>query len=514
MRAGFMTSLLTGALIALSPVSASADTALFLLNEDYDHGQDLQELRPLVRLGRPLQRSGFEILSTENSGHGELYATFARFYQQNTDRVLIVASGHFAQSQSQTWFLGTGAERPSAAIVGDRALSVDALMDAAADLAPGRAVILLAIENRTIRLGRGLTLGIADLDPPPGVTVIVGPSRQLAELTRQVLLSPGGNLTAALAEAQGVEAYGFISPLVPFTEGEVTGDYRPRDPEPPILPAQPSSNEAALWAAADELNSVGAYNAYLQQYPNGFFANEARSRIAGIQNDPAIRAEAEENGLGLTRQDRRGVQTHLTNLGYNTNGIDGIFGAGTRAAIARWQEANGAEPTGFLNGRQINLLTRQGRARAAEIAAEEERAREEAERADRAYWQVTGQGASEAGLRAYLQRFPEGIYADEANRRLAALTPQDEFAALGLSQQQRQRLLDRENALNLPPVTRSLIEQRLQALGLDPGRVDGQFNRRTRNAILQYQRARGLDGTGFLNQPTVVRLMAETFLGR
>ena len=67
-----------------------------------------------------------------------------------------------------------------------------------------------------------------------------------------------------------------------------------------------------------------------------------------------------------------------------------------------------------------------------------------------------------------------------------------------------------EEALGLNALTARVIEQRLDALGLEPGPVDGQFNRATRRALRNYQRDRGLPVSGFLDEPTLVRLLADT----
>ena len=285
-----------------------------------------------------------------------------------------------------------------------------------------------------------------------------------------------------------------------------------------------------------------------------------RGRGSRRSPEPQALAEAAEAALDLSRPQRRAIQRHLRALGHYDRGIDGLFGPGTRSAIAAWQTSQGLSPTGFLDAAQLAALTQQGQTRQAEIEAEEQRAREEAERADRAFWQVTGQGASVAGARAYLDRYPNGLFAEEArarleaaevravgaadraawqeaaaqdtvpaytaylnqfpngafvpqaNARLAALQPQDAYGALGYTPAEEAALQAAEDRLNMPPISRSLIEQRLAALGLDPGRVDGRFDRATRNAIVQYQQARGLSVTGFLNQPTFVRLLAESIL--
>ncbi|MFO8124880.1 peptidoglycan-binding domain-containing protein, partial [Yoonia sp.] len=71
----------------------------------------------------------------------------------------------------------------------------------------------------------------------------------------------------------------------------------------------------------------------------------------------------------------------------------------------------------------------------------------------------------------------------------------------------------REEALNINPILRRLIESRLQQLGFNPGRVDGQFDGDTRRAISRYQRQGNLTATGYLDQATLARLLADT-IGR
>ena len=67
-----------------------------------------------------------------------------------------------------------------------------------------------------------------------------------------------------------------------------------------------------------------------------------------------------------------------------------------------------------------------------------------------------------------------------------------------------------EAALNLNPIVRSLVEQRLAHLNLDPGPTDGVFDDNTRRAIRRYQQARNLPATGYLSQQTLVRLLADS----
>ena len=144
---------------------------------------------------------------------------------------------------------------------------------------------------------------------------------------------------------------------------------------------------------------------------------------------------------------------------------------------------------------------------AGRITAIEAAQREVAEARDRAAWDQAEAAGTDAGYRAYLRAFPDGAFAAAARDRIAALTQTDADAAA-----QAQAAAD-EAALGLNDITRTMLESRLDALGLQPGGVDGQFDEETRRAVRRYQTARDLPATGYLNEQTVVRLLADTLRG-
>src|SRR3712207_9047012 len=75
----------------------------------------------------------------------------------------------------------------------------------------------------------------------------------------------------------------------------------------------------------------------------------------------------------------------------------------------------------YLNREQIERLSGQAARRAQQLEAEAERQQQAAQRADRAYWEETGARGDEAGLRAYVARYPDGLFAEDANDQLARI---------------------------------------------------------------------------------------------
>ncbi|MGZ9114569.1 MAG: lytic murein transglycosylase [Brevundimonas sp.] len=60
----------------------------------------------------------------------------------------------------------------------------------------------------------------------------------------------------------------------------------------------------------------------------------------------------------LSRDQRSGAQRALTALGYDTQGVDGVIGANTRAALRRWQIASGRLADGYLTAELADELIR------------------------------------------------------------------------------------------------------------------------------------------------------------
>ena len=77
-----------------------------------------------------------------------------------------------------------------------------------------------------------------------------------------------------------------------------------------------------------------------------------QSPVAGQEEAAAL----EESLLELTASERSDLQRRLSRLGYATSRTDGTFGAGTRRAIANWQEDSGLTATGYLTADQVRQI--------------------------------------------------------------------------------------------------------------------------------------------------------------
>ncbi len=521
------------------------DRALVIGNQNYAEAADVTAADAAELAARSLQTAGFTVIRGADLTVADLRARLSQALLEGVDdgRLVILLSGHFAQSDSQTWFLGVDAAAPDLVTVAAQGLPVATVLDVAATQAGG-AVVLLGTEARRLPLGPGLRPGIGAVSVPQGVTLVTGDAARIADFAARSLAARGQSLTALLASAPDLQASGFLSRLVPF---------RPADPgAPPVSPGGPDA-ESIFWQSTREQGTPEAFDAYLKRYPEGRFADLARTEAARIRAEPGREARLAEQALALTRDDRRAVQRALSLLGFDPRGIDGLFGAGSRTAIAAWQKANAQTPTTYLTREQVVAVLDQADRRAAELEAEADLRKAEQQRQDQLYWNQTGAAGDEAGLRSYLKRFPDGIFAEVAGVRLAAIEaelgaqaaaqeravwdvaetadtvegyrdylaafPEGAFAAEATARidtltanaandADRQSWQATEDGLALSELARGLIEGRLEALELRPGPPDGVFDDQTRRAIRRFQTLRDLEATGYLDQTTMVSLLA------
>ncbi len=90
--------------------------------------------------------------------------------------------------------------------------------------------------------------------------------------------------------------------------------------------------------------------------------NKAATEVAARQKteeEQRTAAEAAETALRLSTVDRQRVQVALTALGFDTRGLDGVFGRRSREMIASWQRRQNQPATGFLVAAQQQMLLRE-----------------------------------------------------------------------------------------------------------------------------------------------------------
>jgi peptidoglycan hydrolase-like protein with peptidoglycan-binding domain len=543
------------AMLLVGPAWATSDL-LIIGNSDPSVLQRLTGSGDLNEMQVAFEERGADVsLVTEAQADAmrEAFRVFTEGLDATTDDVGMVLTGRFVSTVAGTYLLpADAAEDVSLGQILTDGFPLDALYAVAAEY-PGRALIVLGEVETEWELPAAVSLTLPLSDIPQGVTVAIGPAGDAARFVDRMSDASGEDVLPLAREA-GLSLLGFVPRELPLFAGS--------DVTLPQIEEEPASDDrtaedTAAWQRALAADTEAGYETYLAAFPEGQNAGEARQRLTTIRSEPFYREKQAETDLSLSRDARREIQRDLSLLGYNTRGIDGIFGRGTRGALTAWQNENGLTASGYLDSDQIARLDAQAERRAAELEEEARQRQAELERQDRTFWSETGAQGDEAGFRAYLKRFPDGLYAEEAQGRLDDIESQRRAQAEDEDRRRwqiaretdteagyRAYLAERPNgafteeararidyfnrnseqiaiqeraqaeeaALGLNAVTRRLAEGRLADLGLEPGEVDGTFDESARRAIRRYQDARNLRVSGYLDQATVVRLMADTIL--
>lgn len=414
-------------LVILAPGAAvAADLALVIGNHAYREAPDALSAEADARaVAETLETHGYDVTSGIDLDRDEMRRHIAAFAEQlddgEADRVVVFYSGHALRSDGVSYLAPVDQGNGSVVEAMMDGVPLDLLLRLAGQ-APGAAVAFIdAAQLDSFEAEPFAAPGLAEIAAPEGVLVVSA-------------AAPG---RAIPRSSTGQSAFGqqvvddFLAPGVRV--GTAVNGLR--------APAR---------ATGDTETSLA-----LVQEPDDSAESRDRSDAPAETQAPDTPepdpGAAAEDRLDLTRAERRRVQANLTALGYDTRGVEGIFGPGTRTAVERWQQANDLPPTGYLTSAQVALLDQQ-----APAPPEPE---------------------------------PE--------------TAEDEPDAAPSAAAQR------EAALDLSTADRLMIEQRLAELGFEPGPRDGTFDSETRQAIEAYQRNREQAPTGYLDRPTVTAMMQE-----
>ena len=122
----------------------------------------------------------------------------------------------------------------------------------------------------------------------------------------------------------------------------------PPIPPQPLPAAKPSDPKGALPTTPSVATAAGPLG---MQRLAGPAVPIAPTAAAPPATSPAMPVDA-----AMSMADRRQIQIALHRLGYDPGSVDGLFGSQTRAAIRRFQQAIGAEPTGVITADQARRL--------------------------------------------------------------------------------------------------------------------------------------------------------------
>lgn len=206
------------------------------------------------------------------------------------------------------------------------------------------------------------------------------------------------------------------------------------------------------------------------------------------------------NALALLKQGDRGaevtrVQQQLQRLDYFEEQPTGYFGDITENALKRFQRDRGLKPDGVF-----------GPATEAALFGENQQ-ESDSPFSDRGFSQQESDSPfNDSGFLSSDRENSAPIAAEESNTPIAAEQPQEtERAEVEVDSQATATLLklrdkgDRVKQLQI----------RLEEAGFSPGEADGIFGQQTREAVLAFQRSRGLTVDGIAGRETLSALASQ-----
>ena len=207
---------------------------------------------------------------------------------------------------------------------------------------------------------------------------------------REAVLAATGGSQEPTVYGSLLSAGAYLGPSPSSADSQAATPEAAGETQPDQITAEMLAAERLYWDSVKDSSDPAEIQTYLDRYPSGTYAALARVRVerlkreagatsvaagpeaptlAGsgaetsariVQAGAALEPEAAEKALGLRHDDRRLIQSGLAALGFDPGPVDGVFGRGTRAAIGKWQVAEGRPDTGYLDVAAARALAEAG----------------------------------------------------------------------------------------------------------------------------------------------------------
>jgi uncharacterized caspase-like protein len=319
-------------MLACQPASAARRVALVLGNSAYQNVAKLPNpVNDGAAMAATLTSAGFDVV---DSRHDLPAAETRRALRDFADRArdadiaVVYYAGHGIEVDGTNYLIPVDAKLERDTDVYDEAFSLDRVLLAIEPAKQLRLVILDAcrdnpfarIMKRTVA-SRAIGQGLAKVEPASPNTLIAYAAK--AGSTASDGDSKNSPFTSALVKhitTPGLDvrkAFGFIRDDVlkntsnrqePYVYGSLGGDDVPLVPAKAAVPASSAQADARKdYELALQIGNKDALNAYLAQYPDGFYASLARLQLAKIAAEDARIAATEK--ARLAEQERARLAT-------------------------------------------------------------------------------------------------------------------------------------------------------------------------------------------------------------
>ncbi len=463
------TAALLAALMVLAPLANRAQAqglriphALVIVNQSYE---GLPAVSDAIRQGRDLafelRALGYRVSRLENANQAELIEGVGQFFadSQDASQRLVFYSGHSLSVDGHVYLLPSDAAMTSPFDLHTKALNLDAVVMAlGAGPAPGALLVnagfdhALADDARLV-LGDGAFDVSAALADPSGRNDVVvlhaqsggqantaNGSRLFINLFLASLVRDGRmdlmEALSTLASAVAQRSNGATRPQLSFDyqstttlAGQATAGSTP-------IGGFVSPAEQQAWDQAQSSQTLAGYDAYLVDYPGGVYAAQARQARADLYDSYRLSSINQTYITRRTSNTRQGPGTNFAKVD--------TLGADTQVTVIGKVRGQSWYLIELPNGQQAFIF-----ASLVEPAAGSEFLA----------WQSVNGSGDLGALNDFLQRFPDGRFANLARQQRDAL----------LAAEQARRLAN----LRLTPINRVYYLERDARVFDFPSRREG-----------------------------------------
>ena len=311
-------------------------------NDNYTSVSKLQKAgNDATAMARELKNAGFTVQLHRDLNYRGMVRAVEAFTNNITggDEVVVFFAGHGVQIRNGSYLLPTDIEANSESEVEKTAYELLALTDKISEAKPAFSLVMVDAcrDNPLKSKGRniGNARGLSAIEPPKGQIVVYSASRGQQALdrlsdkdpnpngvfTREFITQmqkPGVRIEDIMRSVQdSVEtlAKSVSHEQRPAVYNEARGNFYFFGPTTvQVTPAQqkPDANalELALWDGVKNAITIAEVQAYLNRFPEGFFAELARARIVALGSINAERVAA-DNNLRLAEEARVKEQQRL-----------------------------------------------------------------------------------------------------------------------------------------------------------------------------------------------------------
>ena len=502
-------SLLPWAAVILSallsfPAPAAQRVALVIGNASYAHAPALANpLNDAADIGGALGRLGFAVTRLENADRASLWRGLQEFAlaASASEIAVVFYAGHGIEVDQRNFLVPVDARLASDQDVEFEAVPLE-LVSRAVERASGLRLVILdacrenpfAVQMQRAGATRSIGRGLARVEPS-GETLVAYAAKDGA-----VALDGAGRRNSPYSEAllghleePGLEVGLMFRKVRDAVVGMTGGRQKP------FVYGSLSSREVYL-AAAPAPPVAAAFSS-------------VQSSGAEASGSSRVAAESELLFWESVKdsEDPADIRVYLDH-----------YPGGTYEALARNRlkrlDATAKATAAPAPGPQRSSLS--VRMEEAQLAAERE------------FWVLVKEGEVPSDLEAYLEQYPDGVYAPVARVRLAQLRrerPAQQAAASSIDATTSEDTPvavasspaaapspapsvsspeEEESSLGLGRGARRMVQAGLSSLGYEPGPADGRFGVKTREAIRRYQGEEGIESTGYLRAEESEALVA------